>query len=227
MPQFLKAAVDIVHAWSDSSEVKSVNPWAIMCFTERITFLQEASAKPPIKPHVYRDAYELSKSGCLWRKLDGRDCFIFASTASKIKSKEELAQAFEAYTKGNLTTFKEFSDLRFKVRLRKQIPIPCRSSVRKYLVQIVVQIYIVEKHVSGGYFTCTCREGSKQKMCKHSVMVSCLPTVGLETYPPDAVSATLTKKKKVGRPSEKSKEAPKKTGRPSLAEKQNRHAVAN
>lgn len=84
-------------------------------------YIQEALRKPPIKPFLYREAYELSKSGRLWRKLSGKDCYIFASTVSAIKTNDELTKAYEAFTKGDLTTFKEFADIRFKVSTIRQM----------------------------------------------------------------------------------------------------------
>ncbi|KAH7725260.1 hypothetical protein AAVH_07053 [Aphelenchoides avenae] len=163
-PQFLKVVYDICKGWSVSGE--------------------EVSIKPDPKPYQYKDAFSMSKSGRLWRKLEGDDIYVFASSESKIKSQEELAASYDKFMNGELESFGDFKDTRFKL-------ISART------------------------------EGSKKKPCKHSIMISCLPAVNIDAYPPDATSEQLMQKKKTGRPSAK------KAGRPRLAQTQNRHAVAN
>lgn len=64
---------------------------------------------------MYNEAYRLSKSPRVWRKITNKDLYVFASEASKIRTKEDLATAFEKFEKGELESFKEFKEIRFKV----------------------------------------------------------------------------------------------------------------
>ncbi|KAH7708232.1 hypothetical protein AAVH_24520 [Aphelenchoides avenae] len=176
MPQFLKNAVEVVNGWS----MRSVDP----------------ASGPEAKPYVFKEAYELSKSGRIWQKIDGQDTYVFASEGAHIGNKEDLAAAYAEFMNIELNNFDDFKKTRFKV-------------------------HVVRMAATGDHFKCSCPIGAKKNACKHAIMVSCLKPVALLTYPPDAVSVMLMKKKKPGRPSQKP------VGRPRLAEKQNRHATAN
>lgn len=71
-------------------------------------------AVPKISPSVFAEAYKLSKSDRMWRKMEAGDRYIFASASSGITTQDELAAAYNEAVR-SFSSFKEYEANRFKV----------------------------------------------------------------------------------------------------------------
>ncbi|KAH7713170.1 hypothetical protein AAVH_19488 [Aphelenchoides avenae] len=155
---------------------------------------EEVPLLPTVKPALFKTAYQMSAGDGKRRviKSADQDLYIVAGSGKTFSSDQELWDYYVEHR--TATSWAHFVETRFMVHVIKPSPV---AGHRHYL--------------------CSCSDGSRKRMCAHSVLIMCSEELKLYAYPPDAKAVPLA-------PAVQGRK--KKPGRPTLAPKQNRYAIA-
>ncbi|KAH7706292.1 hypothetical protein AAVH_26484 [Aphelenchoides avenae] len=156
------------------------------------TSLKDEPTFPEIPLKVFKAAYELNQQSRLYCKIANEDAYVVTSSVAKHTTPESLFAAYQRSFVSEPATWDEYCTSRYEV-------------------------FKVARSVlcGGSYYTCTCPEGTKKRVCKHAVLIMC-EAAKVTRFPPAAMAKPLVNSRRK-KPTE---------GRPTLAAPQNRHAIA-
>ncbi|KAH7724315.1 hypothetical protein AAVH_08203 [Aphelenchoides avenae] len=137
-------------------------------------------AKPKPTPQLYVDAYSLQRGPepRIVARLPNRDIYVIPAASSKLRTMDEVKAAYRDFN-ADPPSWIRFSEQRFKVHVVKKLN-PDNAVL----------------------YWCSCRDGARKRVCKHSLNIMCTPNVNIYTYPEDATAVPLGNKRKRGRPTQ-------------------------